>query len=457
MKKTTELPTILLLLMLPFAGICMPPALGHCGDAGDLTKECPSHGNAASDGDAASQNTGDAESDGTEARQAGGCSSVREVSLSSFDGEDSCEDCSVSSRTSEVTMTPRIIRLGPASPELEVAEAHGLLLLHNRDGASRYVTYLAGQEVVVKTVAAEFQDMKALGKEFAALTIQKIEELESRYSVSISRNGIGLYAGKLSAGGEKPLEVRQPLYSEVLALEYALERSLPASNRKTQLQILFTTDLLYPDRLAQWELSSNGKPTIIVGANRGESLDYVLMHELAHHAQYKMGYQPLAARDWRVGRDLGWLVFHNRLTGESGWAITSSDGCIFKYNSTQGKWVRCNKEGQCLNAEGKRVKRSAEAQLLSSSSMLLAAKIRPCTGYMTNPMEVQAEALAMYRMSSGHRARLLRRSPELYRLVQEFDQKHINHDFGDGLIRAANGCVVTRTGEIAAEVRHSPI
>ncbi len=358
---------------------------------------------------------------------------------------------------SGLIMVPKVLYSRTPNNDVSIAQEHGLVVLRSDNNSVRYVTFLAGDEITVRTgLSASAEDKEAISAELTKMAIEKVEQIEKRFGISISRNGVIPYTGKHGADHHltTELEVRQPLLGEVLALEYALERSLPESNGKKELQILFSSQILFPDRLAEWELSSKDKPTIIVGSDRDDwALEYVLMHELAHHTQYRMGYRPMASYGWRPGKELGWTVFSNPLTGESGWSVTRQDGQLFKHSSSLGKWVRCNREGQPVDVCGKRVKRNAEAELLTHREMLSSARIRPCTSYMNNPMEVQAEGLAMYRMSGHHRSHLLQKSPELYRLVQDFDQKMIKQEFGEKLIRAANGRVVPRTNEIASELR----
>jgi hypothetical protein len=350
------------------------------------------------------------------------------------------------------------IILGEPSMDREVAKRHSLQVIRS-NGQARYVTFLAGSQVTAFEATLATDSTKGqIDNELTKLARQKLEQLEDRFGIYISRDGLMQYAAK-SAGNANPRFVpfRQPKLGEVLALEYALERSLPEFCSRNQLQILYSPDPLYGNRIAQWELSSKERSTIIVGKNSGSwMLDYVLMHELAHHSQFKMGLQKGSAICARQCKELGWSTFSNPQTGMTGWMINTKGDPSYKYSENLQCWVRCNTSGQPLNAEGQRVKRQVEAQQLTDKDIRRIAAVRPCTSYMSNPLEVQAEGLAMYRLGAEQRSQLKAVSPELFELVEDFDKRFIRKDFGVQMVRSADGRIIS-TEEIASRNSNSTI
>ncbi len=330
--------------------------------------------------------------------------------------------------------------------DFAIAQKHGISLRRSADSID-YIANLPGQPVVVRSGKAFEETEESISEELSQLTVSKIQSLENRFGITVSREQSIRYSPKRPNDSEPEslMQVRQPSLGEVLAVEYALERSLPETNGKFQLQILFPKTISTLGALAKWEISSRNKATIIVeptGGIREQSLEYVLLHELSHHSQYKMGYDPLSPYGWRFCNQLGWHCFKNPLTGESDWTLETQSSSLYKYSTPLHCWVSCNRAGQPVDETGARVKHQYEANHLTSKQILEMAKVRPCTSYIDNPLEVLAEGLAMYRIDRLHRARLMERTPELYNIVKDFDQQVILRQFGAGLMRSVEGQVV---------------
>lgn len=334
----------------------------------------------------------------------------------------------------------------------ESAEKHGLFLRTSADDGE-LITYLNSEPVVVLKLPGRSQsDAQAdLSNLLETACAEKIAELEATYGVSISRNGVIEYAGKHGPVPEpaRTIEVRQPNFGEVLSLEFALKRTLPhAKQGKTSLQFLFLIQPSTNGALAEWELSSNNKPTVLIQPACSERpLEYVLMHELSHHSQYKMGLNPLAPFEWKVCNSLGWQTFDNHLTGERNWAMVTKSGSLYKYSNHLRRWISCNKSGQPVDSIGTRVAHQSEADYMTSKELAQIALVRPATTYMNNPLEVMAEGLAMLRMGQQQRRVLLEKSPELYDLVKDFDQRLIDKQFGTGMVRTLDGLVAERSSD----------
>lgn len=339
--------------------------------------------------------------------------------------------------------------------ELEIARQAGLYLRREGD-ETQYLARLGTAELLLHS-APGVNDPEAAEKvsqELCRKAAQKTEDLIRRFSITISDEEPIRYAAKSSTVEQYTLiKTRKPTLGELCSLEYALERSLK-DGANSQLQVIFAASTYTHGALAKWELSSKNRPTIIIeprAPHFEEGLEYVLLHELGHHSEYKLGYDPSNPYGWKLINSLGWSTFTNSATGESDWSITTKDGMQFKYSMTLRTWVSCNKNGQPVDQFGRRVKHQYEAVCLSSETVIENAKIRPATRYIDNPLEVLAEGLAMYRLNETQRARLLERSPELYKIVQDFDQKALDKYFGPDMFRAADGRVVSKTDVIAAK------
>ncbi|MBY0551138.1 MAG: hypothetical protein K2W95_27915 [Candidatus Obscuribacterales bacterium] len=346
---------------------------------------------------------------------------------------------------------------GQSSLDEALASKHGLFTQqHGSD--IEYFAYIGDKQIAVSNYSplTGEMDLKKRDEDLQRKTEEKLAALERKFAITVSRNQTIKHAANHGAKLEKEraIDVRQPNFGETLALEYALERSLPTTGSKTELQFLFPLQCSLNGALAEWELSTKNKPTVVVEPGTGDrQLEYVLMHELSHHSQYKMGLDPLAPFNWKMTHSLGWQTFTNPLTGETDWAIATTTGLLYKYSSSMRKWISCNKSGQPVDCIGSRVAHQREADHMTSKEIASIAKVRPCTAYMSNPLEVMAEGLAMYRMSKVHRSALLKKSPELYEIIKDFDQKLIAKHYGAGMMRSVDGLVVSLNDSAESHVR----
>jgi hypothetical protein len=352
-------------------------------------------------------------------------------------------------------MVTEVVQAMPdLSEHVALATAHGLIVEAASNKTVRYLWMSGDDEVVVgDNLPALVADKSELEVTLQSLCRDKINQLEQSFGITISRDETILYGGKRpGVSTEHQLEVRQPSIGEVIALEYALKRSLPTTPSKRQLQVIFCRNEAFTNAIAEWELSSRGVPTVLVNlCSSREPLEYILLHELSHHSQFKSGLNPLTPYDWSLVRQLGWQTFTNPLTGETSWAIETQSG-LFKRSTVDRFWVRCNKNGQPLNQEGDRVRRQCEAWRCSYTEIRKLAVIRPCTSYIDNPLEVMAEGIAMYRAGGVRRTELLRRSPELYSIVKSFDERLIARQFGSKLMRNLSGLIVDASTENSSAI-----
>lgn len=338
-----------------------------------------------------------------------------------------------------------------------LADQHGLAI--EQTGSSvRYLAYVGYDEVTVGSYSqlTSEAELKERSEELKRKGEEKLAALERKFAVTVSRNQTIKYAANHGAkpDQERTIDVRQPTFGETLALEYALKRSLPSAGSKTELQFLFPLQSSLNGALAEWELSAKNKPTVVVEPTASDRpLEYVLLHELSHHSQYRMGLNPLAPFDWKMTNSLGWRTYTNPLTGETDWAIATTTGLLYKYSNAMRRWISCNKAGQPVDCIGSRVAHQRDADHMTTKEIAAIAKVRPCTAYMNNPLEVMAEGLAMYRMSEHHRSILLKKSPELYEIIKDFDQKLIAKHYGAGMMRSVNGLVVGFNDKAVSNVR----
>src|SRR5262249_4722046 len=151
---------------------------------------------------------------------------------------------------------PIVLSLLGAGEKFPLADNHGLWRQEVDDkGTVEYSIFLGGGNVVVKSTSLnqEKEQAAALNAEFCSMALKKIKNLEERFGIAISRDGVIKYGkpgSHLRPHGR--LDVRTPVLGEVLALEYALERSLPAYDGKARLQILFPRSMFMIGTLAEW-------------------------------------------------------------------------------------------------------------------------------------------------------------------------------------------------------------
>ena len=249
--------------------------------------------------------------------------------------------------------------------------------------------------------------------------------------------------------------LKQADEADLRELESALRHSEPSQLDKrgrTGIPVYFLATNKALGTLGDWELSENGKPSIFVEPAQAHErpLEEVLIHELAHNAEFRMGFDPANPGSWRIARQIGWHWAFNAQTGEGAWMLRSAENCQwwYSYDSLRGKWFRCNKNATPLDSDGEKVRRRCEAFFASNAEVRALAAVTPPSDYFTNPMEMFAEAIRLFRTSAATRRSLYACNPQLYELVRDQDQREIDKAFGKGLyIRTASGVLTKATSQ----------
>lgn len=327
------------------------------------------------------------------------------------------------------------------NPDLEQHETG--VYIREHDDHVQGIAMVAGEAKAVLSAP----DRDSLKDRLNAVLDRKMQELQSRFGIKISRDA---EVNETSTG--QKVRSREPKLSELFALEYALEHSspsfLPRNKSKKQLKVAFLKDWNCYGALANWTLDPSGNPVIFVEPEYKSqcSLESTLMHELSHHSQYRLGLDPANFAKWDLAAELGWRHFKNPFTGENGWCVKTKDGKLYKFSNCLGLWIRCNDHGQPVADDGTRVRKQIEAENLTNERLAAIAVIRPATSYFTTPAEVLAEGMMLLRMNERTRKYLRHMSPELFEIVQALDQKEIDQTFGTGrMFRSASGVLVSRT------------
>ncbi len=139
--------------------------------------------------------------------------------------------------------------------------------------------------------------------------------------------------------------------------------------------------------------------------------------------------------------------------GSTDWLMQGKNGELFRYGKDHCKdtkvWVKCDKDGNPLDKNGKTVDTFKEAKQYKRTEVADAALVKPLTSYFPNPIEMYAEGLMLYRLGNDRREELLRDSPTLYKAAKAGDQVEIDQRYGldksgaPRYIRGADGFLKT--------------
>ncbi len=348
----------------------------------------------------------------------------------------------------------------------DVASACGVMVELLTDSNKLSFFVLAGKSrTQLHECSCNQGELQVARAKMTSLRVTMQSELERRFQVRIGRSGeaAGSQAFSLRGLPSESYQLRDPNVGELCAVEYAIERSQPShlagkGKSRDGISIYFLKETRCGDRAADWCFDQHRHPAIFIEPNYsrgGQTLEELIVHELAHNAMYRMGFNPALALEWKPARELGWLPFHNFRTGERGWMLRSkeNENYFYKVGLYTGQWLRCDRDGQPLTIAGNGVKGRQPAYSPETEEVADAALVRPASDYFPTPFEMMAEALMLFRSGSQSRARLLSLCPELYTIAKNFDQSEIDRTFGKQvMIRKPDGLIANLSNDVCSQV-----
>jgi len=301
-------------------------------------------------------------------------------------------------------------------------------------------------------IETDTRKVKADKPEPAEKTRQQLQdELETKYGVKFSKDGEKLWCGE----SIKKVECRAPKLRELEVLASVLRKSEPSQRtRDGGVKFNFLTE--NANKIHQSHSAFYEKDQVFIEpiaenqglwqdaaythrSTKGHSLEALLTHELAHNSQENMGWDlsdRFSQKMIEVGKLYGfklqqglWLYEANTKTdGQND--LFHFDPDLFDSSKPDCKpWMRCDRKGIPLNAQGEPVHKS-KAEFLGVEEMRDRAKVKPATWYAKNPTEADAEARTCLRLNRESRARMLTESPEVYAIAKDEDQQEIDKAFG---------------------------
>ena len=369
-------------------------------------------------------------------------------------------------------------------------EANGIQILL-QGNQFEYTLYAAGERLVLFKTAATVEGLALAPDLLNALVDQKIAQIsQGAHRATFSQNNeivekqSELVKGKWAVSNHMIL-ARKPKLNELYGIDAALASSLPsnlAPGSKFGIKFYFLHEQLYKDskdgaayyvfkdkdgRAAVyitpgsldklWPTEADApawavkQRTVKTGVYY-DTIESLMMHELAHNHQGRMGWDDGDKKKLNEMAALTGFVLFHEADGTTSFFIkvkvngSSTDGQNFNtiefyrleagLDHTTGKrWLRVNESGLWLTENGLPAPTADAAKVLDNGQIKAAAVVTPASNYFDTPAEVEAEALKLYRLGGASRNQLLLTAPTLYRLVEAEDQNEINARFGSVRIK----------------------
>ncbi len=289
------------------------------------------------------------------------------------------------------------------------------------------------------TVEGHTEVLGAQSRELEAVLIRQ-QRLTDLYGVRFPQ------PGEAKSYDSKDLTLRPPTIEELDCLSDMLLQNRQMDVRG--MRFSFVQSSISTDNYFLWGVYQHTghetKPDMLLFPRntqiRGwDALEGTLQHELVHHEQYMRwgtghwGGQGSNAEANQLMTDFGWI----RLPGTGTYRIIDKDGGHWQNNTTSGRWEPV--------VDGVPVPGSA----ITSRAMRERALVRPSTNYFTQPWEMHAESMAMYRF---HGRQLWSENSDLYDVMKRYDQREINRTLGTKhgrprSIRGVDGDIVPNTAQ----------
>jgi hypothetical protein len=334
------------------------------------------------------------------------------------------------------------------------------------------INKIAPQEQLDQKIEKDLaRTMRDLQKVSRAVTLAELDsiaadtkkEIERRYAVNIKNTN-------------QDSKARNPHYYELVELERALNRSFMhryINKGKSDLPVIFSKKISDKEQAAYYSHNKEKNTASIVVQNYffdnndltdknyykdNSSLSSILIHELAHHSQNKLGWfdSKVAQSYWSR---LGWHKANDIRSYFSADIpqLIGKDGTYYEFTGRtttdhEGKWVKTNQPLSFLSDK-------LANNIASEEEILKNAQIKPITKYFSTPTEMLAEALTFYRTNADTRTLLLKQSPKLYEFAKAFDQMEINKHypaFANGnplMLRCFDGMININCQSIAKEIQ----
>jgi hypothetical protein len=352
---------------------------------------------------------------------------------------------------------------------------HLQILLDN--GTFQYSIYAGGEKIVLFNTApspeglASAADLlnKAVDAKIADMAKEPLQASFSLENEFVEKQHAYDKDGQPTEGDVAVL-ARRPMLHELYGVEAALKHSNPSHlgpGNKTGIKFYFLKERFYKNDNAAAYYDSNDKDhRAAVMINPGaldklwiteadapswasaqrfradnpifwDTIESLLMHELAHNHQSRLGWDNDAALRQQMAERTGFVMLENPGKIRAYFIKVKATGEqieLYKldvYSPSKPKtWLRVDAQGQLLDAAGLAVDATEKAKQLSNEQVKQGAVVRPATDYFDTPLEIFADAMKMFRMGGSARLALLQNSPKLYQLIKEQDQKEINLYFG---------------------------
>lgn len=351
-------------------------------------------------------------------------------------------------------------------------EGLGVEVVSKDNGTVDYLLKAGGKEYLLAQSEATEEGFKKAEARIKKLATEKAAVLEKEYNVHFSREGEQVdRSWRKSAEGTwvrgDMVTARAPRLDELMGIERALPKSYPSITRGDNLTFYFLkSDYWEGGGKSAYFINAdkNNKPAIYfhpgiiestvatesdnapVGKN---SFEYLITHELAHNGQHKNKFEVMEGNLDK----LGWTKAIDRNTYATTYILKGNDGNLYRRATIYSDgdiWLRCNKDAEPVDDNG-RVVPENQAYALMNSSMRERALIKPATSYFTNPYEAHADGLAVFRLGEERRAKLLKESPKMYQAIKHLDDEEIARIYGRDskgqprYLRGPDGYLLERT------------
>lgn len=398
-----------------------------------------------------------------------------------------CLSCKKSDVDPSISFVKSAIDSGAIAVDLEsaakaFAAANGLQIQLDGDNF-HYLLFANNDRIELFVTPATVEGLKSADDLLSAAISQKIAALgQAPYLAAFAvenelvENQKSMNKDGTSSDTGKLILARRPRLYELYGVEAAMKRSRPsqlAAGDQRGLKFYFLKDSLYKEEghFAYFTSDKDDRPAIYVTAGTTDGLrateldapswalstrygrdgtffdtvESLLVHEMAHNHQERMGWEKDAVKQKAMNEALGFssyvdgktqlTVYLIQVKAAAGEVDTTTAPRYFRLGSRSAaekdkRWYRTDAAGVYLDARGQPVDSEAKAQVLTNKEVQLRAVVPPASNYFDTPTEVFAEALKAVRLGGDIRQSLFTLSPGLYKLARDQDQKELNLAYG---------------------------